>query len=109
MKANYKSRVPKFVFTPAEDKAMKAEISRQIVEMNDKYAIDIDAMILYTLHERFGFGKKRLREFYFAMKEERDKLEAHYEMPGEFNWLVREQLKKLGIDIQEWYDEIMAS
>ena len=41
-----------------KDKAMKAEISRQIVEMNDKYAIDIDAMILYTLHERFGFGKK---------------------------------------------------
>ena len=43
------------------------------------------------------------------MKEERDKLEAHYEMPGEFNWLVREQLKKIGIDIQEWYDEIMVS
>ena len=54
------------VLTAAERKAMDMEINRQIVEADRRYADDIDAMVLYTLHVHLGFGKKRLRKFYDA-------------------------------------------
>lgn len=54
------------VLSAAEKKAMDMEINRQIVEADRRYADDIDAMVLYTLHVHLGFGKKRLRKFYFA-------------------------------------------
>lgn len=38
------------VLTAAERKAMDMEINRQIVEADRRYADDIDAMVLYTLH-----------------------------------------------------------
>ena len=38
------------VLTAAEKKAMNMEINRQIVEADRRYADDIDAMVLYTLH-----------------------------------------------------------
>lgn len=46
------------VLTAAEKKAMTMEINRQIVEADRRYADDIDAMVLYTLHVHLGFGKK---------------------------------------------------
>lgn len=44
------------VLTAAEKKAMDIEINRQIVEADRRYADDIDAMVLYTLHVHLGFG-----------------------------------------------------
>lgn len=38
------------VLSAAEKKAMDMEINRQIVEADRRYADDIDAMVLYTLH-----------------------------------------------------------
>ena len=58
------------VLTAAEKKAMDMEINCQIVEADRRYADDIDAMVLYTLHVHLGFGKKRLRKFYDAFSAE---------------------------------------
>ena len=49
------------VLTAAERKAMDMEINRQIVEADRRYADDIDAMVLYTLHVHLGFGKEMLK------------------------------------------------
>lgn len=62
------------VLSAAEKKAMDIEINRQIVEADRRYADDIDAMVLYTLHVLLGFGKKRLRKFYDAFSAEHDRL-----------------------------------
>lgn len=62
------------VLSAAEKKAMDMEINRQIVEADRRYADDIDAMVLYTLHVHLGFGKKRLRKFYDAFSAEHDRL-----------------------------------
>lgn len=40
----------------AEKKAMDLEIQRQLAEYDRKHLIEIDAMILWVLHERFGCG-----------------------------------------------------
>lgn len=81
---------------------MEIEINRQIVEADRKYVDDIDAMVLYTLHAHYGWGKKRLRRFYEVFNAEHDQLVRHYEMPDDYPWLCKEQLKHIGVDVEEW-------
>lgn len=92
--------------TCKEKQALDKEIRRQILEMDKKYSQDLDAMVLYTLYARFGFGKKRLRQFYEAMYEEHKKLIEHYEMPQDSTWLCSHQLKQIGVDVEAWYNEL---
>lgn len=106
MKAKiYKGNIYGAQLSAKEQRALDKEIRRQLVEMDRKHSTDVDAMVLYTLHSRFGFGKKRLREFYDALCEEHDKLLKHYEMTSNFPWLCKEKLKQIGVDIEEWNRE----
>lgn len=83
-------------FSAKEQKAIDAEILR--LEMN--------SVILWVLHERFGFGKKRLRRFFESYAAELDALEKRYEMGNEdMAWLCRHKLERYGIDIAEWNKE----
>lgn len=91
--------------TAAEKRAMDIEIRRQIVEADEKYTNDIDALVLYTLHTHLGFGKKRLRRFWDAFKIEHEKLIKHYEMPDDGAWLCRHFLMEIGVDVVEWNKE----
>lgn len=93
------------VLTAAERKAMDMEINRQIVEADRRYADDIDAMVLYTLHVHLGFGKKRLRKFYDAFSAEHDRLIQYYQMPDDYTWLCKEMLKRIGVDVEAWNKE----
>lgn len=93
------------VFTAAEKKAMEMEINRQIIEADKRYTDDIDAMVLYTLAVHLGFGPKRLRRFYEAFAAEHDRLIQHYEMPDDYTWLCKEELKKIGVDVEAWNRE----
>lgn len=93
------------VLSAAEKKAMDMEINRQIVEADRRYADDIDAMVLYTLHVHLGFGPKRLRRFYEAFAAEHDRLIQHYEMPDDYTWLCKAKLKEIGVDVEAWNRE----
>ena len=93
------------VLTAAEKKAMEMEINRQIVEADRRYADDIDAMVLYTLHVHLGCGKKRLRECYDAFSAEHDRLIQYYQMPDDYTWLCKEMLKRIGVDVEAWNRE----
>lgn len=48
------------VLTAAEKKAMNMEIERQLAEYTRKHEVELNAMILYVLHEQLGFGEQRL-------------------------------------------------
>ena len=91
--------------TAAERKAMDIEINRQLVEADRKYANEVDAMVLYTLHTHLGFGAKRLRRFYEALCTEHDNLVRHYEMPDDYSWLCMQKLKEIGVDVEQWNKE----
>ena len=56
------------------------EIDRQILEHDEAYSLDIDAMVLWTLHVYLGFGKKRLERFYRDMLKEHIHMREVYEM-----------------------------
>lgn len=93
-------------FSTKEQKAIDEEILRQCAEFNRKNELEMDSVILWVLHERFGFGEKRLRKFFDSYAAELNALEKRYEMGDEdMAWLCRYKLKEYGIDIAEWNKE----
>lgn len=91
----------------AEKRAMDAEIWKQILENDKKFEMDRESVILWTLHVRFGFGEKRLREFWETLYDESKKLREYYQMgPSDDGYLARRNLRSIGIDMKEWYDEL---
>lgn len=77
--------------TAAEKKAMDIEIRRQLAEYDLKHA------------EEFGFGPKRLKQFYDTFAVRLNELIKHYEMTdSDMVWLCTYKLKQYGIDIEEW-------
>ena len=94
-------------FTAAERKAMNQEINRQIIEKNEQFKEDFDAMVLYVLMAHYGWKAKRLRKFWKAFVAEHTALREFYQMdkPGEGEWLAHRMLKEIGVDIHQWYKE----
>ena len=93
-------------FNSKEQKAIDAEILRQCAEFNRKNELEMDSVILWVLHERFGFGEMRLRKFFDSYAVELDALEKRYEMGDEdMAWLCRYKLKEYGIDLAKWSKE----
>ena len=84
MRAAYRPRL-----SAGERQAMDMEIKRQCAEYDKRNATEIDAMVLWILHEEFGFGPERLRR---------------YEMNDEA-WLCTRKLKEYGVDVEEWSKE----
>ena len=94
-------------FSSAERKAMNLEINRQLMERDEKYKEDIDAMVLYALMVHKGWKKKRLHNFWKAFIRIHKELREYYLMdePGDNEWLAHRKLKQIGVDIHEWYKE----
>lgn len=91
------------VMTAAEKKAMNMEIQRQLAEYDRKHVLEIDAMILWVLHQRFGWGEARLRRFYDGFAGEISALLDRYQMEEEDKvWLCTQKLRDYGIDIEQW-------
>lgn len=89
--------------TAQERKAMNMEIQRQLHEYDKAHMKEFDAVILYVLRQVFGFGEKRLRQFYDRFNTEVDALLQRYLMEeGDKVWLCTEMLKRDGIDIEQW-------
>lgn len=89
----------------AEQKAMDEEINRQYFELDRKYTRDNDAAILWALHECFGFGEKRLRQFWEFFFKEQARLREHYQTGDNEGNLCKCKLKEIGVDIDKWHDE----
>lgn len=93
--------------TAAERQAMKLEINRQILKHDEQYAVDMDAMVLYTLMAHYGWKKKRLKRFWKAFVAEHKALREFYQMngSGDNEWLAHHKLKEIGVDVRQWYKE----
>lgn len=95
------------VMTAAEKKAMDMEIKRQLAEYDQKNLVEVDAMILWVLHDQFGFGAKRLKKYYDAFTAATKGLVKRYEMDADDDvWLCTQMLKRIGVDIEAWHKEM---
>lgn len=88
----------------AERRAMNQEINRQLIERNDEWLVDVEAMVLLVLHEHYGFGNKRLLRFREHFIEECKEMRRYYEM-DDVSYPAKVRLKKLGIDVEQLYRE----
>ena len=104
----YKGQIFGAVLSPKEKKALDLEVRRAIAAEEQKFDRAMDAMVLYTLHREFGFGKDRLRRFYEAFLAGRNELIERYQSPEDNAWIAEQELKRLGVDLDAWSAEIKA-
>lgn len=83
-------------------KTLQIEARRQVYEARDKLFNDMDSVILWVLHESFGFGKDRLRKFYNEFQRLYTDLQNHYELGNDTPYVCIERLKQIGVNIEEW-------
>lgn len=86
------------------EKAMRHEIDQQLLELDKQFTLDVDTMVLWTLHTYYGFGPKRAKEFYINMFREHLCMREYYEMDDLYP--ERAKLKERGIDVEAWYNAL---
>lgn len=89
--------------TAAEKKALHMEIHRQVAEFDRENQVNVEACILWALHELLGFGPKRLRRFYLGFIRYYSALLDHYEMEDGNAYLALRALKDYGVDVEAWH------
>lgn len=93
--------------TTAEQTAMDLEIQRQLAEFNLRNEREIDAIILWELHQQLGFGPRRLKRFYRNFGVGLHKLIQRYQLnTNDEVWLATHNLKEYGIDLETWEREM---
>lgn len=90
---------------PTVQQAIQEEAHRVELSEAKKQAEDIDALILMTLHDVFGFGKIRLLRFVKGLAELQKYYEDRYEDCDLF--AMKTHLKEyIGIDVAELQKEV---
>lgn len=88
-----------------EQRALEAEIKRQMLEYHRQFIDDFDYMVMDLLHDHLGLGYTRLRRFYDAFCEAYDAMEKHYEMADAGMYIARKKMNELGVNIEQWNSE----
>ena len=101
----HKEKIYGAEFTLAEKKAMEIEIKQQLGKYLKECNAEVISIVLWSLHEEFGFGKKRLKRFYENFSPALRKLVQSYEMgESDQSWLCAYKLRESGLNIDEWND-----
>ena len=80
-------------------------IEEEIAEKRLEFLKAVDAMVLYSLHKNFGFGKKRLTDYFKVFINEYNRFVDNYSIEG--NWVAGYKLKEeVGLDIDELHKEL---
>lgn len=92
--------------TKDEQKAMNIEIQKELAEFTRKHENEVDALFLWWLHDKRGYGHKRLREAYEDFSKAMDDLRERYLVEeGDEVWFCTTLLRNYGIDIEKWNEE----
>ena len=89
--------------TVAQQRAMDAEIDRQIAVNLEAVRVNLEALILWNLREQLGFGKKRLKRFHDAFAPALREMQDFYAMHDDRaqEWLCKRKLRDIGVDVEE--------
>ena len=85
-----------------QQKAMKKEINRQLSEQTKEHESDIDAILMWFMHEEYGWGKKRLNDFITKFNTRLKELSDWYAMDETDQlWLIKYKLREMGINYEK--------
>lgn len=94
-----KSHIPLPVATR---RRLENEVRRTISENVKTLSGDVEATFLWLLHEKYGFGEKRLMDFHKDIQPLLNELCNFYETPyDEQAWICRYKLKQIGVDMDK--------
>lgn len=88
----------------AYDKEIRKVAKREAINEVKKCVRDADAVILWTLHDEFGFGKARLERFLRRYNWLKNQLLERYEFDdGDKGvaWYCRKELEKIGVNVDD--------
>lgn len=95
--------------TVNEQKALNAEVDRQLQKQAEKHGVNIDATVLLTLYLHYDFDKYQLREFWEKYSETEKELVEHYRQTPLTLEGIREKeyyavynLRRIGVDVELW-------
>lgn len=91
--------------TAKEKKVLDEKVNQQIIETHQKFTDDFDYMILWILHNYFGFGLKRLRKAYDLFVKIHEALIKHYESADAGVFIARKEMNAIGCNIEQWNQE----
>lgn len=83
------------------------EINQQCLNADKAFTLDMDTMYLWTLHNKYGWGLKRLKKFYVEVFKEHMRMREYYEIDELYP--ERYKLKEKGIDVESWYNSLFDS
>lgn len=89
--------------TNRERKALEAEINRQTAQNVKNLSLNLQALVLWQLHEQEGWGKKKLLRFQKRFLPMIQELQRFYELENasETDFVCRYKLKnEVGIDVE---------
>ena len=76
----------------------KKEIRRQCIDINKEYMEDLEYMVAWVLHTRYGFGIKRLLQFRKNFEEEFKQMVEKFEMDDIYPAKVK--LNTMGYNVE---------
>lgn len=85
-------------------KALHQEINRQTGENVRKLALNLQALVLWSLHQKYGMGKKKLLDFQKDFRPMIEELQKYYEADDaeQTEFICMYKLKnEVGIDVGE--------
>ena len=101
----FNGQIYKVTLSAKEQKAMDEEINRQLIAKHKEFTDDFDYMILRVLYQHFEFDLDQLKAAYNLFVEDNDALIKHYEMPDAGVYIARQEMNKIGCDIEKWNKE----
>ena len=85
-------------------KAFEREINRQTGENVRKLALNLQALVLWGMHQKYGWGKKKLLDFQKDFRPLIEELQKYYEAEDadQTEFICLYKLKnEVGIDVEE--------
>jgi hypothetical protein len=90
------------------DRIRRKQQNEAVLAFNKRYLVSVTAMMLWAVHETYGFGKKRLRRLFKQIVKVNADLEKRYryDAADDMDFIYQTLLKRdVGIDMDEWYNE----
>lgn len=93
-------------FSVSQHNTLMREANRQCIEFEKTHEAELVCRSLWILHSVFGWGAKRLTQFYKAYHKEVAELVRHYELaPTDDCWLCMKKLHDAGFSFEEDEDD----
>ena len=92
-----KARVP-LSLSNRQKRGLNIEMRRQAVELNKEYDLDFEAAWMWVMHDKYGYGLKRLLKLRKEVIAETKRMQSYFKMND--NYPQRYKLKEIGYDVE---------